>query len=212
MKYILENIALRKVAEGKRNAGALFIQADAVNPDDIFDEGGRVTIFNERLCNKYAEYLTIAVQDGTDRFGREVWKSTYKDSQNPLPESLTVMTHAKFEQYVFPGGPKVALDSNGDPIKSERTNQPVMRAAIYVFTKKAVDNETGELSYIRNWDPISVGQRIEANFYRTPDVQTAGGIVLPQGDDPLLTNSASNTPGAAAPAAPASAPAAPPTA
>lgn len=212
MKYILENIALRKVAEGKRNAGALFIQADAVNPDDIFDEGGRVTIFNERLCNKYAEYLTIAVQDGTDRFGREVWKSTLKDANKPIPESMTVMTHAKFEQYVFPGGPKIALDSNGNAIKSEKTNEPVMRAAIYVFTKKAVDNETGELGYIRNWDPISVGQRIEANFYKTPDVQTAGGIVLPQGDDPLLTNSASNTPAAAAPAAAPAAPAAPATA
>jgi hypothetical protein len=212
MKYILENIALRKVAEGKRNAGSLFIQADAVNPDDIFDEGGRVTIFNERLCNKYAEYLTVAVQNGTDRFGREVWKSTLKDANKPIPESMTVMTHAKFEQYVFPGGPKIALDSNGEPIINQKTNEPVMRSAIYVFTKKAVDNETGEIDYIRNWDPISVGQRIEANFYKTPDVQTAGGVVLPQGDDPLLTNSASDAAAAAAPAAPASAPAAPATA
>ncbi len=210
MKYTLENIALRKVAEGKKNAGSLFIQADAVNPDDIFDEGGRVSIFNERLCNKYAEYLTIATQDGKDRFGREVWKSTLKDANKPIPESLTIMTHAKFEQYVFPGGPKIALDSNGNPIINEKTHQPVMRAAIYVFTKKAVDNETGEIDYIRNWDPISVGQRIEAAFYKTPDVQTAGGLVLPQGDDPLLTNSASSTQ-AAAPAAPET-PAAPATA
>lgn len=167
MKYILENIALRAVAEGKRNAGSLFIQADAVNPDDIFDDPSRITIFNERLCNKYAEYLTIAVQNGTDRFGREVWKSTLKDANKPIPESLTVMTHAKFEQYVFPGGPKIALSSNGvDPIINEKTRQPVMRSAIWVFTKKAVDNETGELDYIRNWDPISVGQRIEAAFYK----------------------------------------------
>ena len=40
MKYNLEDIKLRKVAEGKQNAGALFLQATVVNPDDIWEEPG----------------------------------------------------------------------------------------------------------------------------------------------------------------------------
>lgn len=198
MKYILEDIKLRKVEDGKRNAGTLFIQATVVNPDDDWDDDGRLTTFNERLVKKFAQHLALAQPGPADQFGRPTWlPSQLLNAANPIPEKLLTLTHAQFEEFVFPGGERVAMD--GDQPRRNDAGQLVTRTSIRVLTKKTVDNETGEMSYANGWDPVSQGTSIMNNLYaplsQFTDKQPAG-IVLPQNPQTPLINSGMQ-PGAA---------------
>lgn len=199
MKYILEDIKLRKVASDKRNAGALFVQATVVNPDDDWDDNGTLTTFNERLVKKFAQYVAEAQPGPLDQFGRQTYlPSVLLNAANPIPENLTTLTHAQFEEFIFPGGEHVALDDQGNPRRNEK-GQLITRSSIMVLTKKSVDNETGELRYARGWDKNSQGQSILNNLYAPLSQFTQSqptGIVLPQSPETPLIN------GASAPATP----------
>lgn len=203
MKYILQDIKLRKVADGKRNAGALFVQATVVNPDDIWDDNGTLTSFNETLTKMFAKYLAEAQPGPVDQFGRQTYlPSVLLNASNPIPENLTTFTHAQFEEFIFPGGEHVALDDQGNPRRNEK-GQLITRSSIMVLTKKSVDNETGELRYARGWDKNSQGQSILNNLYAPLSQFTQSqptGIVLPQSPETPLIN------GASAPATPSPAP------
>lgn len=191
MKYNITKIKLRKVAEGKRNAGQLFVQFTVKNPDNRLDKGD-VTVFDEDFAEDYAEYYALSVKDDKkDTFGQDVWKpSVLKDPNKPCPEDLLVATHAQFEQYVFPGGPRVALNEDGTPRKNSR-DKYIIQESIWVFTWKRVDNETGELGYIRGWDPKSRGASIMANLYgpmsMIADQTQPMGVVLPMNPGTPLT-------------------------
>lgn len=198
MKYNITKIRLRKVAADKKNAGSLFIQFLAKNPDNRLDKG-EVTILDEDFAEDYAEYLQVSQQDGVDVFGEPKWApSVLKDANKPIPEDMLVMPHSYFEQYVFPGGEMVACDDNGHPRKDSK-GQMVLRDAVWVFTIKAPDNETGELKYVRGFDPVTQGRRIMQAFYKPKsefmDIQSQG-IVLPQSPETPLINGATAAPGA----------------
>lgn len=204
MNYNLENIRLRKVAEGKSNAGALFIQATCVNPDDEWDEPVEMTTFNERMVNIFKQYLAVSQQDGEDNFGRPRFKaSALLDATKPLPEKYLVFTHARVEEFVFPGGEEhIQVDDQGQPVKNKKTGQYYRRKSVLVLTKKKVDNETGELDYAEGWRPEQQGRSILNAFYKPArifDSPTSAPIVLPQGENAPLINGES----APAPAAPA---------
>lgn len=197
MKYNLENIKLRKVAEGKQNAGSLFIQASVVNPDDEWDEPGTLTTFNERLVAKFAQYLLPSQPGAVDQFGRQTWQpSQLKDATNPIPAEMLVMTHAQFEEYPFPGGVEyVALnDGSNTPRVNPKNGQFYRRKSITVLTKKVVDNETGEVRYAKGWTPAEQASGIINNMY-APASQFEGsatmGIQLPISAETPLINSAS---------------------
>ena len=186
MNYKLENIRLRKVAEGKRNAGSLFIQATCVNPDDDWDEPVEMTSFNERMVAKFSELLNVAMEDGLDQFGRTKYKaSTLKDATKPVPESMLSFTSGNLEEVQTPGGVEyVQVDDTGKPIKNPKTGQFYRRTSIFVLTKKTRDNETGETRYAKGWSPTEQASSIFNNLYAPAaqfDEQLINSpIVLPQ--------------------------------
>lgn len=192
MKYILEDIKLRKVAEGKRNAGSLFIQATVVNPDDEWDEPGSMTTFNERVVKKFAQYLQLSVQEGTDNFGQPAWKPSLPlDANKPIPDNMLIMTHAQFEEVPSPGGIEmVRINDDGTPRVNPKNGQYYRRTSIIVLTKKVVDNETGEIRYARGWSPTEQASGIWSNLY-APASQFDGasqGVILPIGATTPLIN------------------------
>lgn len=196
MKYNLEDIKLRKVAEGKQNAGSLFLQATVVNPDDEWDEPGTLTTFNERLVKKFEQYLVPAVAGPVDQFGRQTWlPSQLKDATKPIPAELLVMTHAQFEEVPAPGGVEyVRLKDNSDePMLNPKNGQYYYRKSIIVLTKKVVDNETGEVRYAKGWSPQEQASSIWNNLYAPASKFSAGtsGVVLPGSAEAPLINSAS---------------------
>lgn len=197
MKYNLEDIKLRKVAEGKQNAGTLFLQATVVNPDDEWDEPGSLTTFNERLVAKFAEYLVPALPGNTDQFGRQTWqKSQLKDANKPIPENLLVMTHAQFEEVQSPGGIDMVRlkDGSNDPMVNPKNGQFYRRNSILVLTKKVVDNETGEVRYAKGWSPAEQASGIWNNLYAPAaqfDSDAKPGVVLPSNPETPLINSGS---------------------
>lgn len=208
MKYNLTEIKLRKVADGKRNAGQLFVQFTAENPDDILD-GGEVTILNPRFARQFEPYLQISQQGPNDPFGQPTWlPSLLKDQNNPIPDKLLTITHADFELYMFPGDEDyVLIDDNNQPRLNSKGNMIVSRSVL-VFTKKKVDNESGQLvGYAPGFSPEEQGRSIMQAYYKPlrEFTQTAPqGIALPQDVETQLINSGS-TP--AAPATPAATPA-----
>lgn len=191
MKYNITKIRLRKIQDGKRNAGQLFIQFLAKNPDNRLDKG-EVTVLDEDFAEDYAEYLNESIQDGVDSFGEPKWKeSQLKDANKPIPADMLVAPHSQFEQFVFPGGPRVALDIDGN-VRHNEAGKPIIRDSITVFTWKVVDNETGELRYIRGWDPVSRGTSLMNRLYGPMSLiadQGPTGVVLPQGVATPLINS-----------------------
>lgn len=200
MKYNLEEIKLRKTADGL----SMFVQALVVNPDDEWDEGGLMTSFNERMVKKFSQYLQLSVKSpNLDRFGNEQWlPSQLIDQTKPLPDRFLVFDHAQFEEYVFPNGPRVALNSDGKTVRKDKNGNPIIRKSIRVLTKKSVDNETGELNYTAGWDLESVGSSIARRLYGPIEdfsPETSVGISLPQSADTQLINGVS-APQAAPPA------------
>lgn len=184
MKYNLEDIKLRKVADGKPNAGSLFIQATVVNPDDEYEEPGTMTTFNERLVKKFSELLVPSVAGGTDQFGRQIWNpSQLKDANKPIPENLLVFTGGQFEQVPTPGGvPYVRLkDGSDEPATNPKNGQYYIVNSIMVLTKKTVDNETGERRYAKGWSPQEQASGIWNNLYAPLSKFDGGsaGVVLP---------------------------------
>jgi len=204
MKYNLEDIKLRKVADGKPNAGSLFLQATVVNPDDDWDEPGTMTTFNERMVKKLAEYIVPALPGPVDQFGRQTWlPSQLKDATKPIPAELLVMTHAQFEQVLSPGGVDMVRLKDGEnvPMVNPKNGQFYRRNSIIVLTKKIADNETGELRYAKGWSPEEQASSIWNNLYAPAsqfDNGQSAGIVLPGAPETPLTNSVSAP--AAAPA------------
>lgn len=197
MKYNLEDIKLRKVAEGKQNAGTLFLQATVVNPDDEWDEPGTLTTFNERLVAKFSEYLVPALPGNQDQFGRQTWQpSQLKDVNKPIPENLLVMTHAQFEEVQSPGGIDMVRlkDGSNEPMINPKNQQFYRRNSILVLTKKVVDNETGEVRYAKGWSPAEQASGIWNNLYAPAsqfDSAATPGVVLPSSPETPLINSAS---------------------
>lgn len=199
MKYNLEDIKLRKVAEGKPNAGSLFIQATVVNPDDEYEEPGTMTTFNERLVKKFSELLVPSVAGGTDQFGRQIWNpSQLKDASKPIPENLLVFTGGQFEQVPSPGGvPYVRLkDGSDEPATNPKNGQYYIVNSIMVLTKKTTDNETGERRYAKGWSPQEQASGIWNNLYAPLSKFDSGsaGVVLPGNPETPLINSASGAP------------------
>ena len=197
MKYNLEDIKLRKVAEGKQNAGTLFLQATVVNPDDEWDEPGTLTTFNERLVAKFAEYLVPSLPGNQDQFGRQTWQpSQLKDANKPIPENLLVMTHAQFEEVQSPGGIDMVRlkDGSNEPMVNPKNGQYYRRNSILVLTKKVVDNETGEVRYAKGWSPAEQASGIWNNLYAPAaqfDSAATPGVVLPGNPETPLINSGS---------------------
>lgn len=184
MKYNLEDIKLRKVADGKQNAGTLFLQATVVNPEDEWDEPGLLTTFNERLVKKFAEYIVPALPGPIDQFGRQTWQvSQLKDATKPIPAELLVMTHAQFEQAPSPGGVEMVRlkDGGEEPMTNPKNGQYYRRTSIFVLTKKVVDNETGETRYAKGWSPEDQAAGIWNNMYAPASKFDNGptGVVLP---------------------------------
>lgn len=211
MNYLLENIRLRKVADGKTNAGSLFIQATCVNPDDEWDEPVEMTTFNERMVKIFSQYLAVAQPDGQDQFGRDKFKaSALLDATKPLPDKYLHFAGGNVEEYVFPGGKEyIQIDQEGKPVKNPKTGQYYRRRSVSVLTKTTVDNENGTRRYAKGWELESQGSSIMNTFYAPAsqfDGPSNAGIVLPQGTDAPLIN------GESAPAAPASASTTPPAA
>lgn len=203
MKYNLEEIKLRKVAEGKQNAGTLFLQATVVNPDDEWDEPGTLTTFNERLVKKFEQYLVPAQPGPVDQFGRQTYlPSQLKNASNPIPAEMLVMTHAQFEETPSPGGVEMVRlkDGSNEPMLNPKNGQFYRRKSIVVLTKKIVDNETGEVRYAKGWTPQEQASGIWNNLYAPASQFDAGsaGVVLPSSPEAPLINSAS--PQGAAPA------------
>lgn len=196
MKYNLEDIKLRKVAEGKPNAGSLFIQATVVNPDDEYEEPGSMTTFNERLVKKFAELLVPSLPGPMDSFGRQTWlPSQLKDATKPIPENLLVFTGGQFEQVPSPGGvPYVRLkDGSDEPATNPKNGQFYIVNSIMVLTKKTIDNETGDRRYAKGWSPQEQASGIWNNLYAPLSKFDGGsaGVVLPGSPETPLINGAS---------------------
>ena len=197
MKYNLEDIKLRKVAEGKQNAGTLFLQATVVNPDDEWDEPGTLTTFNERLVKRFSEYIVPAQPGPMDQFGRQTFlPSQLKDATKPIPAELLVMTHAQFEETPSPGGVEMVRlkDGSNEPMVNPKNGQFYRRKSIIVLTKKVVDNETGEVRYAKGWTPQEQASGIWNNLYAPAaqfDNGASAGVVLPVNAETPLINGAS---------------------
>lgn len=195
MKYNIQDIKLRTVETGKRNAGSKFLQFTVVNPDDEWDDAVEATTFNQRMVKVMDEYfLPSQPSPNPDSFGHQAWlPSVLKDATKPVPEKFLTFTHAQIEEFVFPGGERVALDENNGPRRNEK-GQFITRTSIRVLTKKTVDNETGVTTYAQGWDPVSQGTSIMLNFYGPMSLiadQGPTGVVLPQGVATPLINSGS---------------------
>lgn len=204
MIYNITKIELHQVPEGKRNAGSYFLKFLARNPNNRMDKG-EVTELDEDWVADYVDYLQLAEPDGVDQWNQPKFKpSKLKDESKPLPEDLLKAPYTQFEQYLTPGGEEyVLVDDDGVPRKNER-GQYITTRCVYVFTWKKVDNQSGLESYIKGRDPITLGSRLLARYYKPLKEFTANentGIVLPQGTDAPLIN------GESAPAATAPAPA-----
>lgn len=200
MKYILENVKLRKVTEGQ-NAGSLFIQADAVNPDDLWDAGGQVTTFLPRLVDTFAKYLAPAEMGDKDNFGHQQYKpSKLLDANKPLPEQLTTLEFAEFKEFVFPNGPMIMLDGDGKPRTDPKTGEFLTRASIRVLTKKIRNNEGEGFIEAPGFGLIEQGNSIMKRLYAPLSrfMKSADEVVLSQSGD-IQTNPATQ-PSAATPA------------
>lgn len=209
MNYKLTDIKLRQVAaDARRNAGSFFLQATLVNPDDEWDEDATMTTFNARLIAKFQQYLGVSQPGPNDQFGRPTWlPSKLLDQTKPIPDSLLTFAHGAIEQFMFPGGEMVAVDENNTPRMND-DGKLILRSAVYVVTKKTVDNETGETRYAKGWDPITQGTSIMNHFYAPKDqfaINQPAGVVLPQSPTAPLING-----GTAPTGAPATAPTAQP--
>lgn len=196
MKYNLEDIKLRKVAEGKSNAGALFIQATVVNPDDEYEGLGQMTTFNERLVKKFSELLVPSLPGPLDQFGRQTWlPSQLKDASKPIPENLLVFTHGQFEEVPSPGGVEMVRlkDGSDEPALNKKGGFYVTNKLL-VLTKKTVDNETGETRYAKGWTPDEQARSIWNNLYAPLskfNSASSAGIQLPGDPEIPLINGAS---------------------
>lgn len=208
MNYKLVDIKLRQVAaDAAHNAGTFFIQATLVNPDDEWDDDATLTTFNERLVNKFRQYVGVSQPGPVDTFGRQTWQpSPLLNQANPIPESLLTFTHGSIEEFVFPGGERVSINEDGTPRMNDR-GQLITRTSIWVVTKKTVDNEDGSVRYAKGWDPTSQGTSIMNTFYAPKEKFLSNqpmGVVLPQQPTTPLTNG-----GTAQQPAPAATPAQP---
>lgn len=193
MKYILEDFKLRKVADGKQNAGTLFIQATVYNPEDLWDEPGTMTTFNERMVAKLEEYLAPSVlSDKKDSFGREVWlPSQLKDQSKPIPEAFTVFDHGEWVEVPSPGGQlMVRIGSDMQPLINPKNNQFYYTSSIMVLTKKSIDTNTGKAVWARGWSPEQQAKSIWNNLYAPASKFEAnsGGVILPMSPDTPLIN------------------------
>ena len=192
MNYKLTDIKLRQVdKDAARNAGTFFIQATVVNPDDEWDSDAVLTTFNDRLVNKFRQYIGVSQPGPIDAFGRQTWlPSALLNAANPIPEGLTTFAHGAIEEFVFPGGEMVAVNDDGTPRMND-AGKLIMRSSIMVVTKKTVDNETGEQRYAKGWSLLEQGTSIMNAFY-APKSQFAinqpAGVVLPQSPTAPLTN------------------------
>lgn len=201
--YIMKNVRLLKIADGKQNAGKLYLRFTAQNVNCRQDKG-EVTTLDEDWANDFAEYVAIAQPDGTDAFGNVRYKqSALLDQAKPIPEDLLQVFNGEFEQYYFPGGPRVALNDDGNSPRLGKAGQLQIYEKIDVFTIR-YKSKDGTFKYAKGWDPESRGGSIANNFY-APLNQFATsqpmGVVLPQQAETPLINS-----GSAPATAPAGAP------
>lgn len=188
--YIMKNVRLLKIADGKRNAGNLYLRFTAVNVNCRQDKG-EVTTLDEDWANDFAQYVAIAQQDGTDAFGNPNYKpSALLDQTKPIPEDLLQVFNGEFEQYYFPGGPRVALQDDGTSPRLGKAGQLQIYEKIDVFTIR-YKSKDGTFKYAKGWDPESRGASIANNFY-APLSQYATsqpmGVRLPQQEEAPLIN------------------------
>ena len=151
MIYKLTNVTLDRVPKGKENEGQVYVHADFVNPNDLFDGPSRQAIFDEALIRKFQEFFSVT-ENGTS------------PTNMPIPEELLVFKGGRYEQFVFPET-MVMLNEDGTPRRNPRNGNLYRRDGITVLCKFTVDNETGERRYAHGWDPISRGTRIMNSMF-----------------------------------------------
>ena len=151
MIYKLTNVTLDRVPKGKENEGQVYVHADVVNPNDLFDGPSRQAIFTKAIVQEFQKYFAIA-ENGT-AFCNTI-----------IPEELRVFKGGQYEQYVFPET-MVMLNEDGTPRRNPRNGNLYRRDRITVLCKYTVDNETGERRYAHGWDPISRGTRIMNSMF-----------------------------------------------
>lgn len=165
MKYNLVDLRLMTVKNGN-NQGSKYLQATLENPDDPFVNSGDVIFFNERMVQVFSEYLSDAQPSGKkDAFGRDIYVSTLKNASNPIPPKYLVLPHAFQVQWATPE-PMVLIDTATGLPRTTKAGNLIVKTSITVLTRKQVDNETGELSYIRGFDPDTLGTQLMNAFYK----------------------------------------------
>ena len=160
MKYEISNLEVRTVPQGKSNAGKQYLEFTAVNTQAPLEIPGVVCIFNERTVELFKPYIPQA-KGGTATGPVE------------LPDTFKYI-NGRFETFVFPTpGTRVysaqvitkdgVVHQPGDMVMNGKT--PRIYKSAQVFTMRQVDQETGEISYLRGWDCDTRGMQMYNSFY-----------------------------------------------
>ena len=168
MNYHIENIEVKQA----RNQSE-YIALTLVNADDEWDEPFVVPIWNERQIARYKALLASPeVAGNIDRIPEE--KRTFKYGfweKCQLPQPMNRMWSQTMTIKYADGSTKTVQE--GD-IVCDKRGVPVLYTEFMVFTKKTVDNNTGEMTYANGWSFSERSSQMIARQFTLP--QTVANV------------------------------------
>lgn len=150
-RFIINDPEIRKVADGKQNAGRRYLVGKLENMNDPFAEAQSFVCFSENIVNKYKDLLPL------DKGGKA-------ESAQEIPEKYRTIygvwcdfTPAqKFYKKHLSAHPELNIKV-GDYVKDKDGN-PIIYTTLRVFCRQFID-EDGVKQFAVGESPLEQGQR-----------------------------------------------------
>lgn len=174
MKYCVNKATVKVVNKvGSANHGKKYIVLTMSVPDDISDSR-EVPIFDEPVINQYLAY--ISTQNGGTL--NAATDAPLPDGSQEGQPDLVSFPLCFDQEFMFPE-PMVRVRDDGTP-EMNKFGQMYIRSSIIVLCRKRRDNETGELSWRKGWDPTSRGTSVMNAFYVPLRTFNSANATVPQ--------------------------------
>ena len=172
MNYYIENIEIKKAKNQSE-----YIALTLVNAEDEWDEPFVVPVWNQRQIDRYKALLASpAVNGDISKLPEE--KRTFKYGfweKCTLPKPMNRVWSQNMTIKYADGTTKEVHE--GDLVCDKR-GVPVLYTEFMVFTKKTIDNNTGEMDYANGWSFSERSAQMIARQFTLPQENTPA--VVPQ--------------------------------
>jgi len=165
MIYKLRDVCLKVVPQGKQNAGQVYVSAEVFNPNNLHAGTSTQAFFTKPFVEEIQKYFAVA-HHGTGTV------------DTPLPDELLAFPGGRYEPFAFPET-MVQINEDGTPRRNPKNGNMYMRDGITVLCQYEIDDETGERSYAKDWDPVSRGTSIMNSMYAPLSRFNAAPTVAP---------------------------------